>query len=129
MITLTQEFSATPEAVYTAWLSSEGHTAMTGAQAECEPEEGTQFSAWDGYIWGKNVELTPNKKIVQSWRTSEFPENSSDSLLTIEIEPTENGTMLTLNHEGTPQDQEDNYRTGWVEHYFEPMAEYFEDAE
>lgn len=31
---VSQVFPATPEAIYQAWLSSDGHTAMTGSPAK-----------------------------------------------------------------------------------------------
>ena len=125
MITLTHTFNATPEAIYTAWLTGEQHAAMTGAAATGTPEIGAAFSAWDNYITGKNVELVPNTKIVQTWRTTEFPEDAPDSSLIIELEATENGTQLTLTHDTIPEGQEDQYRKGWDEHYFQPMTAHF----
>ena len=63
---------APPEAVYHAWLDSAAHTAMTGGAAKIAGRVGGRFTAWDGYISGKTLALTPGARIVQSWRTSEF---------------------------------------------------------
>ena len=89
-------------------------------------ENGNSFTAWDGYIWGKNIELKPNKEIVQSWRTSQFNENDEDSNLKIQLRELKNGTELTLVHSNIPEG-ETHYKEGWIEHYFEPMKNYFED--
>lgn len=115
---------ASPEAVYRAWLNSEEHAAMTGGSASVRPEEGTPFEAWDGYIQGHNLELEPGRRILQSWRTSEFSDDEPDSLLEIILEAVEGGTHLTLRHTNLPDDGE-TYRQGWVDNYFEPMSEYF----
>ena len=88
---------ATPKQIYEAWLSSEGHSKMTGSQAEVEGESGGTFKAWDGYIWGKTLELEPNRRILQAWRTSEFPEDSPDSQVEILLEEIADGTKVTLN--------------------------------
>lgn len=125
MITLTKKFPVSPQQLYMAWLTGAKHTAMTGSAATGTPEVGTAFTAWDGYICGTNRELEPYKKIVQSWRTTDFPTDAPDSTLTIEFEATDSGTKLTLTHTNTPKDQEDGYRSGWEEHYFAPMTEYF----
>ena len=93
---------ATPEEVYNAWLSSKGHAAMTGSAASISAEVGGEFDAWDGYIHGKNLELVPNKRIVQSWRTSEFSKDEPDSRLEITLEPSGESTKLTLRHTGLP---------------------------
>lgn len=54
---------------------------MTGGEAEISNKINEAFTAWDGYIEGTNVQLEPNKRIIQSWRTSEFDETDEDSQL------------------------------------------------
>lgn len=110
--------------IYNAWLSSDGHTKMTGAEANVSNKPGDAFTAWDGYITGKNRELIAGKKIVQSWRTSEFKENDEDSELIIELEEKEGWTELTLKHLNVPENGDD-YKTGWKDFYFKPMKKYF----
>lgn len=115
---------ATPQEVYTAWLSSEGHSQMTGGSASISGEVGAEFEAWDGYIHGKNLELEYGKRILQSWRTVEFELDDPDSRLEITLEPAGEGTKLTLKHTGLPS-HGGQYEQGWVDNYFEPMQEYF----
>ena len=83
------------------------------------------FSAWDGYIFGTTLELTPNQRIVQAWRTSEFPEDAPDSHLEILLEEVAGGTKITLTHSNMPEDQVSSYRQGWEEFYFKPMKKFF----
>lgn len=116
---------ALPKKIYEAFLSTKKHAAMTGAGAEIDPEVGGEFTAWDGYIEGKNLELVPNKKIVQAWRTSEFPARSKDSRVEILFEKEKTGTRLTLLHTNIPQGQGENYRVGWEDYYFKPMKKFF----
>lgn len=117
-------FSASPKEIYEAWLSSEKHTAMTGGEARCSDKVGGSFTAWDGYISGKNMELLENRRILQSWRTSEFLVTDEDSILEILLEPTTKGTKFKLNHTKIPQGQNQYYQ-GWIENYFVPMKDYF----
>lgn len=117
---------ATPQEIYAAWLSSEGHSDMTGGSASVSALVGGEFDAWDGYIRGKNLELEPGKRIVQSWRTSEFSVDEPDSLIDITLEPIGNQTKLTLRHTNLPPHGM-QYEQGWVESYFDPMQEYFEE--
>lgn len=121
---LKRTFPATPARIYKAWLTSKGHTAMTGGKAACSPEEGASFTAWDGYISGRNIKLVPDSEIVQSWRTTEFDESDPDSELIVRLAPVEGGTELTLIHNKIPQGQPD-YKKGWEDHYLTPMAAYF----
>jgi uncharacterized protein YndB with AHSA1/START domain len=119
------ELAATPQAVYAAWLSSAGHSAMTGATAEASNKIGADYSAWDGYIVGRNLELAPGRRIVQSWRTSEFGADDPDSTITVELTPVGTGTRLSLKHVGVPDGQTAYESEGWRKFYFEPMAAYF----
>jgi len=117
---------ADQEAVYKAWLSSEEHSAFTGAKAFVDPSIGGEFSAWDGYITGRTLELDPPKRIVQAWRTTEFPPESKDSILEIVIEKAKAGCKLTLKHSAIPEGQGENYTQGWKDFYFKPMKRYFQ---
>ncbi len=110
--------------VYAAWLSSKGHTLMTGSAAKASTRVGGSFTAWDGYISGKNLNLKPGKQIVQSWRTTEFAASDPDSQVEILLEKAPRGTKLTLRHSNVP-DGHTGYLTGWRTHYFEPIKNYF----
>jgi hypothetical protein len=44
--------SARPLMIYAAWLDGKSHTNMTGGEATGEHTVGSEFTAWDGYIWG-----------------------------------------------------------------------------
>jgi activator of HSP90 ATPase len=121
---LSIELPASPETIYTAWLDSEQHSAMTGSEAEINDQLQEPFTAWDGYIFGKNLALTPFSKIVQSWRTTEFEDEDPDSLLEITLEPLGENTLFTLHHSNLPE-HGDAYIQGWHEFYFDPMLTYF----
>ena len=123
--TLSEIIPAKPSVIYEAWLSSEGHTAMTGSPAKVDGNVGGKFSAWEGYIFGTTLELTLNQRIVQTWRTSEFRDDAPDSHLEILLEEVIEGTKVTLIHHDMPEDQVDSYRQGWEDFYFKPMKEYF----
>lgn len=98
---------------------------MTGSEANVEARVGGKHTAWDGYITGTTVSLAPGKRIVQSWRTSEFTEQHRDSRIEITLEPAGAGTRLTLRHTDVPVTQAADYKSGWVDNYFEPMKAYF----
>ena len=123
--TLTTVIPATPAEIYKAWLSTKGHTAMTGSAAKVDGKIGGKFTAWDGYILGSTLALEPDQRIAQAWRTSEFPDEAPDSLVEITLKETKSGTKITLTHSHIPAGQEDSYRQGWEDFYFKPMKEYF----
>ncbi len=122
--TISDIIAASPADIYRAWLSSEGHTAMTGGEAHCSDTIGGTFDAWDGYITGENIALEQDRSIVQSWRTSQFDAKDADSQIEVILQPVEGGTRVTLHHTSVPDDG-DHYRPGWQEHYFDPMKAHF----
>jgi uncharacterized protein YndB with AHSA1/START domain len=118
--------SATPDEVYAAWLDAASHAAMTGgAEAKATAAIGAPFTAWDGYIRGVILELEPGRRIVQAWRTTEFPGHAPDSRLEVLLLPEGGETRVLLRHAVLPEDQVDAYRSGWHSYYFEPMQKYF----
>ena len=81
--TLKTIFKATAKQVYKSWLSTQGHTKMTGSTAFISDQLGDKFTAGDGYIQGENLVLEPYNRIVQSWRSSNFKDNEEDSQIEI----------------------------------------------
>ena len=122
--TLKTKIKATAKEIYTSWLNSEGHTKMTGGAATTSDVIGGNFTAWDGYIEGKNLALEPYERIVQSWRTSQFEESEEDSQIEVLLNEVDGQTELTLIHTNVPESGE-HYKKGWENHYFQPMKTYF----
>jgi activator of HSP90 ATPase len=123
--TISATIPATPAEIYEAWLNSDGHAAMTGNPAQVDGKVGGRFSTWNGYISGSILALTPFQRIVQAWRTTEFPEEAPDSHVDVLLEETAGGTKIILTHTDMPEDQVDSYRHGWEDYYFKPMKDYF----
>lgn len=124
-IKLSVTLPSSPEIIYKAWLSSKEHTAFTGEETKSSSIKGGAFTAGGGYMWGKNLELDPGKRIVQSWHSTEFPKDAENSRLELLLEKSGKGTKLTLIHSNIPEGQKDRYKEGWKEFYFKPMKKYF----
>lgn len=124
-IKLSATLSVKPKQIYNAWLNSKEHSAMTGSKATASTKVGGKFTAWDGYISGQNLELVPNKRILQSWRSTEFSKDSPDSYLLVKLEEINGGTKVSLVHSEIPQGQGASYKKGWKDFYFTPMKKYF----
>lgn len=116
---------ATPQLVYHAWIDGPTHAQFTGEAATSDPRVGGRFTAWDGYIEGTHLELVEPHRIVQHWRTSEFPDGAPDSRLEISLRDENGGTRLALRHTEVPLGDGDRYRQGWLDYYFEPLTAYF----
>jgi uncharacterized protein YndB with AHSA1/START domain len=111
---------------YLAWINSREHSEFTGEKASIEPRVGGKFMAYDDYIKGEILELEPYKRIVLSWRTTDFPKDHDDSRLEVLFKDTKEGLEMTLVHTEIPQGQSKEYEDGWNKYYFEPMKKYFE---
>jgi activator of HSP90 ATPase len=123
---LSLELPTDVNTLFHAWLDGKEHAAFTGAAAECDARTGGAFSAWDSYITGKTLEIDPGRRILQAWRTTEFPTDAPDSRLELTFEALAEGSRLTLVHTQIPDGQGEMYREGWEEYYFAPMREYFQ---
>lgn len=117
-----------PARLYRAWLSSEEHAAFTGSAAKITARKGGRFAVWDGYAMGKTLELKPFHRIVQAWRTTDFPEDAEDSRLEIIIDKLDCGSKLTLIHSNLPAGRGAEFKQGWEDYYFTPMKAYFSEG-
>ena len=124
-LALTVDLPVLIQTLFDDWLDSEKHAAFTGSPAVIDARTGGKFTAWDGYISGKTLEIEPPRRILQSWRTTEFAADDADSVLELLFEPIPAGTRLTLHHSQIPDGQAGMYREGWEEYYFDPMLEYY----
>jgi uncharacterized protein YndB with AHSA1/START domain len=118
-------FPVPPETVYRAWIDGKSHSAMTGAEATSQGIPGGEYTAWDGYIRGRYQVLSPDTRILMSWRTSYFGEQDPDSILELIFNADGKGTHVDLVHTNLPPGSGEEYAQGWKDHYFAPMADYF----
>jgi len=117
----------TPEEVYAALMTTRGHEGFSGAPARILPKVGTTFVVWGGYIHGKNLELEPGRRIVQSWRPSEetWPQDYY-STVTYTLSPATGGTRLQFEQAGVLADHAGHLTAGWKESYWEPLRKYLQ---
>jgi uncharacterized protein YndB with AHSA1/START domain len=118
--------AAEPQRVFSAWMDSKEHAAFTGGgEAVVEPWAGGRFIAWDGYIHGILLGVEQGRRIVQTWRTSEFPPEARDSRLVVEFEPARGGTRVVIRHSDLPPSEVKKYERSWNEHYLKALVRYF----
>lgn len=116
---------ATPAVIYESWLDGKKHSAFTGGKATIQGRVGGRFTVWDGYAEGTTLALEQDRRIVQSWRASDFPDDSPDSTLEVSLEPTRGGTRVTFRHSKVPDANAADLKQGWIDFYLTPMREYF----
>ncbi len=116
-------FDAKPERLYEALMNQDEHSAFTGGPAEISRDVGGAFSCHGGQIVGRNIELEPNKRIVQAWRVAAWPDGVY-SIVRFELEPDGNRTRLTFDQAGVPAEGRDAVDAGWKARYWEPLEGY-----
>lgn len=116
---------ASPLEVYEAYVNPKIHAAFTGQAAKGAPRVGGRFTAGDGYIRAKHLELEKGKRILQEWETTEWPEGYPPSLLELTLRAKGKKTELTMVHSKVPHEQADYYAEGWKEYYWQPLKDHF----
>lgn len=115
-----------PEEVYEAYMNPNKHSVFTGSDCDISDQIGGKCSMYDGYIQAENVELIPGKKIVQKWVAGEeaWPE-AHYSTITLELSDKNGGTQLQFTQTDVPDSLVESLSQGWIDHYWEPMSDYF----
>ena len=116
---------ASPIEVYDAYTDPKKHSAFTESKATGKPVVGGKFTAWDGYIFGKYLELDDGKRVVQEWSSTDFPQGYGPSRLELCFNKVPEGTELIMVHSNVPEEQADETADGWVEWYWDPLKKYF----
>ena len=117
-------FKATPHEVYEALMDSRKHARFTGSPARISRKVGGPISAFGDYISGTNLELVPDKKIVQAWHASEWPAGHL-SRVTYRFTPVAAGTRADFTHSGVPDPFFDDIKQGWIDNYWFPLRARF----
>ncbi len=117
-------FKATPQQIYDAWMTSDQHAAFTGQGAVVSPKVGGTFTTFDGWATGKNIELEPGKKIVQSWRADDWPAGHF-STLKLQLVKAAKGTKYMFTQTDVPANKAKDIAQGWREYYWQAIKTTF----
>ena len=117
-------FKAAPSRIYEALLDATQFAQVTGGQATIlDRAEGGSFSLFGARIKGRNIELLPNQRIVQAWR-SEGWSRGVYSIVRFELQVEETGTRLVFDHTGFPVGQAEHLAQGWKTNYWDPLTRF-----
>lgn len=123
-ISQTEHFDCTPHQLYEALMDEKQHAAFTASAAKISPELGGSFSTFGDYATGKNHELVPDQKIVQSWRASDWLEDHFSTATFEFTEDSKGGTTLSFTQTDVPEDDLANVAQGWIDYYWEPLRHF-----
>ena len=120
---------ASPKQVFDAYVDPKKHSEFTDSKATGKPVVGGKYSAWGGYIFGKYLVLEDGRRVVAEWTTTDWEEGYRASKLELTFRAVEGGTEIVMVHSGVPKMQAVEVEQGWMEFYWNPLKEYFSNAE
>lgn len=109
------EIIADPEEVFAALTVPFQIELWSGYPADMKAEVGYVFSLWEGDITGVNLEIVPNRLLVQEWF---FGEQEEQSVVRITLQKVKMGTKVMLHHTHIPDDVYEEITEGWREYYW-----------
>ena len=118
---------ATPAQLYEVFTNPQIHSLVTGSKATGGTKVGQKFTAWDGYITGKVLQLKKNSLVKQEWQTDGWEIGYGPSILELRFEAKSKGTQITLIHSNVPSASASSYAQGWHDYYWKPLITYFTD--
>ncbi|MBI4019505.1 MAG: SRPBCC domain-containing protein [Candidatus Aenigmarchaeota archaeon] len=121
-------FNASSHEIFEMLMDSEKHSFFTDDKASISRKVGGKISAYGGYIEGKNLEIIPDKKMVQEWRAIDW-DDGIWSIITFEFKASGRGCKLIFTQEGVPDNQFKEISKGWKEHYWDRMKKVLESRQ
>ncbi|WP_030443477.1 SRPBCC domain-containing protein [Actinoplanes subtropicus] len=118
---------AEPARVYQVLADAQALSALCGMSGVPAGEAGEAFTAFDGHVTGRQIELVPGERIVQAWR---FPVWASGtySIVRFTLVLEGEGTRLSIDQDGVPEDWHEHVYTNWPTFYLDPLATHFRTA-
>jgi len=97
--------------------------AWGDGQVVMNDQVGIKFKLWGGDIFGKNLEVITETKLVQEWFGGKWKEAS---IVTFNLTEDNGLTTVELIHKNIPDNEFEDIKKGWDEYYIGPLKEYLE---
>ena len=124
VIKQTYKMNASAEEVFRALVDSERIEKWSEDEAKMGTNVGDKFSLWGGQMFGINLEVIPNKKLVQKWCYDQWEKPSK---VTFVLTENDGETVVELLHEDVPEKSLKSISEGWNTYYLGAMQEMFEN--
>jgi uncharacterized protein YndB with AHSA1/START domain len=111
--------------VYKALTDAEQFGELTGTgTVTLAAEAGEPFELFGGHITGRNVEVVPDRRLVQAWRAASWPDGVY-SIVNFQLDDDgSSATNLVFDHTGFPESAYEELEPGWTKMYWEPLKRY-----
>lgn len=117
------EMNATPEEVFEALVNPEIIQLWSCDEAKMSADVGGDFTLWGGQMFGKNLEVVKNKRLVQEWCYDQW---EAPSKVTFTLKAKGKRTIVELVHEDVPEKSMKSIDEGWDSYYLGAMKEMFD---
>jgi activator of HSP90 ATPase len=117
---------ATPADIYGTLMNGERHGALSGQPTKMSTRVGGKWNVGHD-LEGKNVKLTKDKRIVQTWRANNWPKGVY-SKATFALAKANGGTKITFTQTGVPSEFYKEISAGWRSYYWGPLRKTFAKA-
>jgi activator of HSP90 ATPase len=116
--------AADPAQVYAVLADADALSVLSGKHGVMGASAGEEFSAFDGNVVGRQIELVPGERIVQAWR---FPVWAPGvySIVRFTLTAEDGGTCLVIDQHGVPDDWHQHVDTNWPTFYLTPLTGHF----
>ncbi len=114
---------ATPHDVYEIIMDSKLHSKLAQQPTTVSRRVGGAFKVGHD-LEGKNLKLTKDRRIVQTWRANNWPKGTY-SKATFALVRAAGGTRVTFTQTGVPDQFYGEINKGWREYYWAPLRKQF----
>jgi uncharacterized protein YndB with AHSA1/START domain len=126
-LTLKYVVYATPSKVFDAVTKESIISEWSDDKSKLEPVVNGKMEMFDGWVKGEVLRFNKIKReLSYTWKPSEWSKKIESSIVDFKFEKHPAGTEVTINHFNFPgQSEADKHTGGWVDHFFEPLNDYF----
>ena len=127
-VTDNEEFRTTAEELYQTFTDPARLTAFTRSTPKVfeGAKKGGKFELFGGNVSGEYVELESPKKVVQSWRLSQWPAGHYSNLqIEFDQNDVDHVTVMRVTWTGVPAGQEEVTKRNWLEYYVRSIKQTF----
>lgn len=105
-LTVERQMQASPATLYRAWTEEWERWFAEPGSVRMRAEVGTPFFLYVAHQeqrhahYGRFLRLEPDRLVELSWVTGRGGTEGAETVVTVELEPEEGGTLLRLSHRG-----------------------------
>ena len=120
----TVRLPAPPGELFDSYLDPKRHGAITGLAVTIGARPGSEFRAFDGMLSGRIVAVVPKRLIVQTWRSTKWRREDSDSVLVLAFSGDPGFGQIDLVHVNVADGDARDVEEGWEKYYWAPWRRF-----